>query len=140
MCSSIRQQIVAAANRYVGTPWRRYGRSEFGVDCVGLLICVAKDLNLCSYDNQSYSKEYKYEDLISNLVKAGCNFIPRYKIDIGDILVMAHNSVGVHAAIYCGMEDNRVIHAHIRDKQVMISSFTKYEKIVTSQYTFPGVT
>ena len=139
MYNSIRQQIVATANGYIGTPWRRYGRSKFGVDCVGLLICIAKDLKLCEYDIQSYSKEYRYEDLISNLVKAGCAFVPRYKIDIGDILVMAHSSIGVHAAIYCGMESNKVIHAHINDKQVMQSSFTKYKNIVTSQYAFPGV-
>ena len=38
--------IVAAAQSWVGVPWRHQGRSRDGVDCLGFLIVVARDLGL----------------------------------------------------------------------------------------------
>ena len=135
---SIRQQIVAAANRYIGTPWRRYGRSQYGLDCVGLLIVIANELGLGTYTIEQYSKDYKYIDLIQNLNKANCIRIPRYKLNIGDILVMTLTDTGVHAGIYCG--SSSMIHANIKSRKVIKSGLSTYEKYITDQYTFPGVT
>jgi cell wall-associated NlpC family hydrolase len=42
-----RMAIVAAARRYIGTPFEHQGRMHgVGVDCAGLLTCVAYDLRL----------------------------------------------------------------------------------------------
>ena len=38
--------VVAAAQSWVGVPWRHQGRSREGVDCLGLLIVVARDLGI----------------------------------------------------------------------------------------------
>lgn len=38
--------VVAAADAWVGVPWRHQGRSREGIDCLGLLIVVARDLGL----------------------------------------------------------------------------------------------
>ena len=137
----IRKQIVATATSYVGTPWRRYGRSKFGVDCVGLLICVASDLKLGDYENKNYSREYRYSDLTRDLIKAGCKFIPRHELANGDIVAMTSSTIGAHAGIYCkGIdEEDKLIHAYILEKKVCIDSYTYYKDLVTSQYVFPGV-
>lgn len=42
----MRQRIVDEARRWIGVRWRHQGRSRDGVDCVGLLIVVARDLCL----------------------------------------------------------------------------------------------
>ena len=39
-----REDIVATARTYVGTPFRHQGRTHMGVDCIGLIWCVARDL------------------------------------------------------------------------------------------------
>ena len=39
-----RRDIVAEARKWVGAPYRHQGRGRFGIDCVGLLIEVAKGL------------------------------------------------------------------------------------------------
>ena len=38
--------VVAAAQSWVGVPWRHQGRTREGIDCLGLLIVVARDLGL----------------------------------------------------------------------------------------------
>lgn len=55
-----RADVVAAARAYVGAPWRHQGRSPVsGVDCVGLAICVARDLGLVAreWDYNGYPRQ-----------------------------------------------------------------------------------
>lgn len=37
-----RNDVVAAARRYMGTPFRHTGRSADGIDCIGLIILVGR--------------------------------------------------------------------------------------------------
>jgi hypothetical protein len=39
-----RRDIIAEARKWIGVPYRHQGRGKFGIDCVGLLIEVAKGL------------------------------------------------------------------------------------------------
>ena len=130
---NIRNQIVAVARSYIGTPWR----NSYGLDCVGLLIAISNTLNLSTYDIQSYSKEYRYRELINNLKLAECTLIPRYRLNNGDIVVMAMSSNGVHTGVYC--DTGHIIHAYIRASKVIASKFESYEKLIKEQYSFPGV-
>lgn len=41
-----RAAIITAARAQLGTPFRHQGRSAQGVDCVGLLICIGRALDL----------------------------------------------------------------------------------------------
>lgn len=55
-----RQDVVIAARAYIGTPWRHQGRSkEYGVDCIGLAICVARDIGSVSpdFDLNGYGRQ-----------------------------------------------------------------------------------
>jgi cell wall-associated NlpC family hydrolase len=50
-----RDMIVACARSYCGVPFVHQGRTkEGGVDCAGLVICVAKELGLSSFDVTDY--------------------------------------------------------------------------------------
>lgn len=49
--------MVSEARSYLGTPFRHQGRlKNVGVDCVGLLICVAKTLDIGDFDKTDYSR------------------------------------------------------------------------------------
>ena len=39
--------IIDAARSYLGVPFKHQGRSALGLDCLGLLVCVARDCGLC---------------------------------------------------------------------------------------------
>ncbi len=38
------QQLVDAARTWVGVPFRHQGRTRYGVDCIGLIICARAEL------------------------------------------------------------------------------------------------
>lgn len=40
------ERLIAAAKSYEGAPYRHLGRSRLGTDCLGLLVCAAKDAGL----------------------------------------------------------------------------------------------
>ncbi len=40
------KEIVAAARDYIGVPFAHQGRNRYGLDCLGLLVCVASDCDL----------------------------------------------------------------------------------------------
>lgn len=66
-----RERIVAAARRYVGTPFRHMGRSEHGVDCVGLLIVAAKASGFLprDYETRNYSRVVNPDVLAADLAQ-----------------------------------------------------------------------
>ena len=41
---------IDVARSYMGTPWKHGGSSRNGVDCFGLVLCVARDLGLPAPD------------------------------------------------------------------------------------------
>lgn len=45
------------AMRYEGVPFQHMGRSVRGLDCVGLLVMVARDLGLDPIDSDHYGRE-----------------------------------------------------------------------------------
>lgn len=48
-------RIVAAARAYLGVPFLHQGRSRLGLDCGGLLIAVARDLDIDIVEPGVYS-------------------------------------------------------------------------------------
>lgn len=51
------EDVVRAARAYVGRPWRHQARGESGaVDCLGLLVCVARDLGIPHEDGRAYPR------------------------------------------------------------------------------------
>ena len=50
-----RQELADAAKGYIGTPWHHQGRKKgIGIDCVGLLIGVAKEIGFIVRDREGY--------------------------------------------------------------------------------------
>ena len=45
-----RADFIAAARAWLGVPFRHQGRSRSGVDCAGLVICLARELGLVAPD------------------------------------------------------------------------------------------
>lgn len=53
----IREQIVASARSIIGTPYVHQGRVKgVGVDCVGTILIVAKELNLTQFEISGYGR------------------------------------------------------------------------------------
>ena len=51
-----RGEVLAEARSWLGVPYLHQGRSRLGVDCVGLLIMVARGIGISDYDVSGYPR------------------------------------------------------------------------------------
>jgi len=103
------KDIENAARKYLGVPWKHQGRNEYGLDCVGLGILVAHDLQYTNFDFTNYKMDpdpiiMRYY-LNQNLVR-----VRHFKFrKAGDFFYMCFYKHPQHLAIYTS--DNTIIHS-----------------------------
>tara|TARA_R100000152_G_C6777873_1_gene208044 strand:+ start:2869 stop:3270 length:402 start_codon:yes stop_codon:yes gene_type:complete len=93
------REIADTALAYVGTPFVHQGRSKHGLDCVGLLVQVARDLGFEAHDFTAYSLRPSSAQLM-RLIGRSCDRVEGDP-EVGDILVFQYIGPGwpQHAAI-----------------------------------------
>jgi len=107
-----RADLIAVAREYLGTPFHHEGRLKgIGVDCVGLLICVARDLGLSHRDVTGYPRQPSGGRLRREL-HSQLTLLAIADAEPGDIVLMADTQerhVGLLASHPLGMSS--LIHA-----------------------------
>ena len=133
--------IVARAREYVGTPYRRKGRSkDSGVDCIGLVICVAHDLGISPYDTGAYSDRPNVREFDRLMLEAGCRMLPHVQLASGDIVRLAMPRWPVHCAVYEEAADGSrwIVHAYLPHRKVTRDPLTPArESQVSSTWRYP---
>lgn len=99
--------IVDTARSYLGVPFVHQGRSRRGVDCVGLLVCVAQDLGIPVSDDLAYGLN---PDPVHLRAKLSENLTPIAMTEVlpGDVYLMRFDKDATHVAI---VTDRGIIHA-----------------------------
>ena len=117
-----RAAVVAEARRWIGTPYQHQGRMHgVGVDCLGMLICVARELGVVAtdFDINGYPRQPDGQTF-----QAGC---AQYMLAIeaadalpGDVVSIAFNGHPMHAAILGDYAHGglSMIHALFRARKV----------------------
>ena len=111
-----REQILAKAREYIGTPFRHQARLKgVGVDCGGLVICVVRDLRGKTYDYTQYSRQ-SGQWLLDHM-RAGYREIPVADAVAGDVMVfwIRHRHIPAHMGL---LTETGIIHAHDGVKKV----------------------
>lgn len=135
------QQLIDAARRYVGVPFKHQGRSLAGLDCVGLLVRVAWDCGLTVRDRDGYGRsphrgvlrQALEENLIPISDKVGPDTRP------GDVLEMSIVHDPQHVALYTG---TTLIHALWQRGGGAVREHNfdqRWRDRVVRVYRFPGV-
>ena len=118
-------QIVAAARAHLGAPFRHQGRSAAGMDCVGLLVLVARALRHPHQDVTGYTRR-----------ATGMGFLKHFQDHLdeiapatarpGDVLVFVETVYPCHTGILStvdGTDIPHLIHAHALRGRVLEEPF-----------------
>lgn len=131
-----REQIIAKAREYIGTPFRHQARLKgVGVDCGGLMVCVVRDLKGSSYDFIQYPRQPGMW-LLDHL-RAGYYEIPVSEAVPGDAVVfwIRHPEIPAHVGI---LSDRGVIHSHdgiLRVTEQCLDGFWEERKMAAFDLT-----
>lgn len=95
-----RADVVAEARNLLGAPWIHQHRAGMlGVDCAGLIVCVARALGLVApdFDINGYSR--RPDGSLLGVCDAHMDRIDRHAMQPGDVLVLAVESDPQHMGI-----------------------------------------
>jgi cell wall-associated NlpC family hydrolase len=99
MTDLTREQIVTAARSYVGVRFAKSGRDRNrGVDCVGLLTLVGRDLGLDIQDMVDYNFEPK-PDTFLNMIRSQTDSVPTNGLKAGNIVLLRQSIYPMHCGI-----------------------------------------
>lgn len=119
--------IVTMARTWIDVRWQHQGRSRAkGVDCVGLCLCVAKDLGVAIDDVSGYARRQDGRELMARL----CAQLQPVAFDqraAGNIALFREGGFTVHVGFLARRDGiMNVIHAHARRRKVVEETLTKF--------------
>jgi len=122
-----RMAVVEAARKYIGNPWVFGGRNRCsGLDCIGLLVLIAEDLEIShlmgDYDWSEYPPldfpPHGHPNSMDKRLEKPMIRIPFEDVGIGDVETYWIRDRG--ATCHCAIiSDKGFIHTHQGCKQVM---------------------
>lgn len=131
-----RDEIVAAARRYLGTPFLHQGRTPHGIDCIGLAISVAHELQLTTFDITGYSRVPSGR-MMSRLLRTHCTEIGINDAQAGDLFHLAFELDPQHIAMVT--DAGFIIHSDNPRGVVEHRLDIKWRRRIRGTYRMPGV-
>ena len=130
-----REDIITCARFWLGTPWEHQGRvMGRGIDCVGLITSVGRELGLPVKDILGYSKNFPSSLKLQEGLRK--QFLSIEAAGTGDILLLTMHRSPVHLAI---MNENSMIHVTYRRGCVEHSINDRWLKMITGFFAYKGV-
>lgn len=114
---------MEAARAYLGIRWRHQGRTDQGLDCVGLVVRVARDLGVSEYDLKGYPRLPLFGSFVGHFAD---NLVEVSLADArpGDVLLFADTSYPCH----CGFMSERL------GARYFVHASAAYRKVVETPY------
>lgn len=134
-----RAQVIDAARSYLNVRFHHQGRTRAGLDCVGLVIRVAHDLGLTTFDVSGYGR-YPQADLLRRHLAEQCT--PVDVVQPGDVVLMRFETDPQHVALvgdyrYGGLS---LIHAFAPSRKVVEHQCDSlWRGRLLGAYSLPGV-
>lgn len=135
--TATREQIIAEARTWLGTPWHHQARLKgVGVDCIGLAIGVAKALGLSDYDIDGYGMQPDVKALVKTIESIATR-IGIADARPGDMVLINFAQHPQHLGI---LTDKGIIHALSRVGFVAEHRLSsEWRKNIWRAYRFPGI-
>lgn len=134
------EDIVAAAREQIGTAFHHQGRcSGVGLDCIGLLVHVARALGIPHEDSTAYGRWPRPHMLRAGLANAGLISLGEVKPKIGDVVEITMTKPGRvrHVAI---VTDRGLLHTYADVGKVVEHGLDEaWRSRIEGVWRFPGV-
>lgn len=132
-----REDIIAEARTWLGTPWHHQGRLKgVGADCVAVVIGVAKRFGADSGYADATDYGTQPDTRMEALLKRYLLPIRRDERQPGDVLHVAWSIIPQHVGILTA--DNTVIHAYGRRGVVETTFSGRLARGLRGVYRFPN--
>lgn len=130
------ETIVAIARSYVGTPFLHQGRVPgFGLDCAGVVVCVARELGLDGDFKEVPYGKYPHGATLQRLCDVHMD--PVSLFGPGDVLLMAWEAEPQHLAI---ASDIGIIHSYAKARKVVEHALDPvWRSRIRAAYRFRGL-
>lgn len=93
-----RGAVIAEARKHLGVRWQHLGRSNHGVDCVGLVVLVCLALDLSQYDLKTYPREPKSSEFLGHFLSGGGQRVAINEALPGDLMLFREQRYPCHVS------------------------------------------
>ncbi|MCA1596139.1 MAG: C40 family peptidase [Chloroflexi bacterium] len=142
MRSVTRQEIVDQARQYLGVPYLHQGRNRAGLDCIGLIVLVARDLGMDVQDRADYSVDPEPERLFAGLGQH-LEEVPVEQAGPGDVVLFRVRTEPQHTGILSAGPDGdpHLIHSYSSPSvaRVVETVISTWAERMVAAYRFPGL-
>lgn len=115
--------LITEARRWLGTPFRHQGRSAGGLDCVGLLIMIARGLSLPHHDVTGYTRRAEGMGFLDHFHAHLVEITPS-DLRTGDVPVFVETAYPCHTGLMATQHGvPHLIHAHALRGRVIEEPF-----------------
>ena len=136
------RDIISSARACIGTRFRHQGRlKDNGLDCVGLLVWVARSFENNVQDCLDYDRHPAHGLLEGHLKLSGLREIAVDEARPGDVALFRFDGPPQHVAILAdAREPFSMIHAYMPARRVVEHRMDEiWQKRFVGAYRFPGV-
>ena len=129
--------FIAKAREYVGVKYKHMGRTEKGLDCIGLFARVAMDFGLPVKDNDTYTKSPDSIEMEKGLLEH-MEPVRKDQLFPGAIIWIRFLRYPQHVALVT--ENGTIIHAYERAGGVVEHNLTRpWIRRISKAYKMKGV-
>lgn len=131
--------IVVEARRWLAVPYIHQGRTRYGVDCIGLVICVRDAIapwSASRLESREYARRPQ-SGLLRERLAAHC--VQLSEAEDGAVLLIRwpKDKHATHTAIYAG---GNIIHSYQRARRVVETGYrAHWLRDTDSIWRLPGV-
>lgn len=132
-----RDAVVAAAREWIGTPFHHQGRLKgVGVDCVGVVIGVVKELGISDFDVGGYGHRPDSQEM-ERLARQLMAEVPPAAARPGDVLLIEVDRQPQHLAFVTGAG---MLHAYAPLRRVVEHRIDEgWRARIVAAFSLPGV-
>ena len=137
-------EVVAAARGWIGTPFQHQARLRgVGVDCIGVVVGVARELGLSDYDISGYGAA-PYAALVTREADDHMDRVPITAMRAGDVLMLRIENDPQHFGIVTEVPGAggvaRFVHAFSKVGRCVETSLDRFwHSRVVAVYRFRGL-